>query len=208
MAHLFSFLSSKKNTQPVTELSAQMLSFLEQYPLALLLVDATGRIRFANPSAVHLLRTQHEVLLSSYVDRFGLTMEKVRSMAQANPPKKVILELVNDQADSMFVGAAAAFLASTPFIMLTLESIPHFSQLTSDNEFLRSLVQASPSALVVQNLAGQCLLWSGKAPELFGYQPQDVEGQQVYSFLPKELLGALQRLDEQILRERTSPEPL
>lgn len=185
-----------------------MLAFLQQYPLALLLIDATGHITFANPSAVRLLRTAQDVLTTSYVDRFGLTMEKVRSMAQANPPKKVIIELVNDQADSMFVGASASFLASTPFILLTLESIPHFAQLTTDNTFLRSVVDGSPSGVVVQNLAGECVLWSKRAEEMFGYKEADTLGQEVYPFLPKEIVASVQHLDEKILKERQSQPPV
>ena len=207
MAQLFSFLSPKKKSPAITELSAEMFSFLEQYPLALLLVDATGRISFANPSAVHLLQTEHNVLTSSYVDRFGLTMDKVRSMAESNPPRKIIIELVNDQADSVFVGAAASFLASTPFILITLESIPHFSQLTADNSFLRNLVNASPCAIIVQNFAGICVLWSEKAAQLFDYQETDVLGQEVYSFLPKQLVASLQRVDDKILKEHSSQKP-
>lgn len=207
MAHLFSFFSNKKKPLAITELSEEMLSFLEQYPLALLLIDATGRIAFANPSAQHLLQVEHNVLISSYVDRFGLTMDKVRSMAESNPPRKVIIELVNAQADTVFVGAAASFLASTPFILLTLESIPHFSQLTADNSFLRGLVNACPSAIVVQNLAGICVLWSEQAAHLFGYQETDVLGQDIYSFLPKQLVASLQRVDDKILKERSSQEP-
>ena len=204
---MFSFFSDKPS-KAVKSLSDEMLTFLQQYPLALLLVDATGHITFANPSAVRLLRTAEDVLVTSYVDRFGLTMEKVRAMAQANPPKKVIIELVNDQADSMFVGAAASFLASTPFILLTLESIPHFAQLTADNTFLRSVVDGSPSAVVVQNLAGQCVLWSKRAQEMFGFKEADTLGQEVYPFFPKELVPSLQHLDEKILKEQTSQPPL
>ena len=207
MAHLFSFLSHNKKTPAITELSTEMFSFLEQYPLALLLVDATGRIAFANPSAERLLQMDHNVLLTSYVDRFGLTMDKIRSMAESNPPRKVILELVNDQADIVFVGAAASFLASTPFILLTLESIPHFSRLTADNSFLRGLVNACPSAIVVQNLTGVCVLWSERAAQLFGYQEADVLGQEIYSFLPKQLVASLQRVDDKILQDRSSKEP-
>lgn len=207
MAHLFSFFSEKKSPI-VTALSEEMLSFLQQYPLALLLIDATGRIVFANPSAVRLLHIESKVLLSSYVDRFGLTMEKVREMADASSPRKIIIELVNEQADSMFVGAAASFLASTPFILLTLESIPHFSQLTADNAFLHNLINACPSAIVAQNLAGVCVLWSTQAARLFGYQETDVLGQEIYSFLPKELVASLQRMDDKILQERASQKPL
>jgi len=206
MAKVFSFFSPKKSPA-VTELSAEMFAFLEQYPLALLLIDATGHIIFANPSAVRLLQTDHNALISSYVDRFGLTMEKVRSMAQSTPPRKVVLELVNDQADSVFVGAAASFLASTPFILLTLESIPHFSKLTADNSFLRGLVNACPSAIVVQNLSGVCVLWSDQAAKLFGYQQSDVLGQDIYAFLPKGLVSSLQHVDDKILQERASQEP-
>ena len=207
MANLFSLFSGKSQS-PIKSLSDEMISFLQQYPLALLLLDATGRITFANPSAVRLLHTSEDVLITSYVDRFGLTMEKVRTMAQANPPKKVIIELVNDQADSMFVGAAASFLASTPFILLTLESIPHFTQLTTDNTFLRNIVDSSPAAVVVQNLAGGCVLWSKRAEELFGYKEADTVGQEVYPFLPKELVSSLQHLDEKILKERASQPPV
>ncbi len=204
----FPFFSNKEESSPITALSPEMLSFLEQYPLALLLVDATGRITFANPSAAQLLRTSHNVLVSAYVDRFGLTMEKVRAMAQTNPPKKIIIELVNEQTETIYVGAAASFLASTPFLMLTLESIPHFTQLTADNQFLRSVLDASPSALVVQNLAGICLFWSNRARELFSYAEQDVLGQEVYPFLPQELVPSLQRLDAAILQERASQDPV
>ncbi len=204
----FPFFSKKEESSPITALSPEMVSFLEQYPLALLLVDATGRITFANPSAAQLLHTSHGVLVSSYVDRFGLTMEKIRTMAQTNPPKKIIIELVNDQAETVYVGAAASFLASTPFLMLTLESIPHFTQLTTNNQFLRSLLDASPSALVVQNLAGICSFWSNQARELFSYTEQDVLGQEIYPFLPKELVPSLQRLDAAILQERASQAPV
>ncbi len=205
--HFFSFLGKHPGPTPVKNLSEEMISFLYQNPLSLLLLDATGRIIFANPSAARLLRTSEKVLTSSYVDRFGLTMEKVRALAQTTPPKKIIIELVNEQAESVFVGGAASFLAATPFIMLTLESIPHFTQLTSDNTFLRSLVDASPSAIVVQNLAGKCLLWSRTAQTLFGYREEDTVGQDVYPFLPKELVPSLQRLDNQILQERVSQPP-
>ena len=207
MSNFFSFLSGKPS-KTVKSLSDEMLSFLYQYPLALLLVDATGHITFANPGAVRLLRTTEEVLMSSYVDRFGLTMEKMRAMAQANPPQKVIIELVNDQADSMFVGASASFLASTPFILLTLESIPHFARLTNDNAFLRSIVDGSPSAVVVQNLAGECVLWSKRAEELFGYKEADTLGHEIYPFFPKEIVPSVQHLDEQILKERVSQKPV
>ncbi len=202
--HFFSLFSSGTKPQTVKNLSEDMIAFLYQNPLALLLVDATGRITFSNPSAARLLHTSEKVLNASYVERFGLTMEKVRTLAQSTPPQKIIIELVNEQAESVFVGGAASFLAATPFIMLTLESIPHFTQLTADNAFLRTLVDASPSAIVVQNLSGTCVLWSRTAQTLFGFKEEDVVGQEVYPFLPKQLVPSLQRLDNQILQERAS----
>lgn len=205
---LFSFFSASQEPAPITDLSLEMLTFLNQYPLALLLVDATGRITFANPSAVRLLRTSVEVLNTSYVDRFGLTMEKLRSMAQSNPPAKVVLELVNDQADSVFVGACASFLASTPYLMLTLESIPHFTQLTADNAFLRAVVDGSPAAITVQNGAGQCVLWSKRAEQLFGYAQTDTLQHEIYAFLPKEMVPSLQHLDDKILQDQMSQPPV
>ena len=157
---LFSLFSKPSPVSAVRKLSAEMMEFLKQYPLAVLLVDATGRVSFANASAAQLLHTTEQDLQSSYVDRFGLTMDKIRSMAQAENRKKIIIELINQQAESVFVGAAASFLAETPFILLTLESIPYFTQLTSDNAFLHDALDVSPSAIVVQDLAGHCLFWN------------------------------------------------
>ena len=204
---LFSLFSKPSPVSAVRKLSAEMMEFLKQYPLAVLLVDATGRVSFANASAAQLLHTTEQDLQSSYVDRFGLTMDKIRSMAQAENRKKIIIELINQQAESVFVGAAASFLAETPFILLTLESIPYFTQLTSDNAFLHDALDVSPSAIVVQDLAGHCLFWNKRAEDLFGYQAVDIAGQDIYPFFPKEITASLQQLDQELIEKKTAPKP-
>lgn len=204
--NFFSFFS-KKNTPAAAEiktLTPEMLAFLEQFPTAILLLDATGKITFASASAASLLRTERSALDGARVDRFGLTMDQVRSMASAKEPKKVVIQLVNREADAVFVSAGASILASTPFIMLTLEAVPHFKQLNAEKTFLRSVLDSYPVPVTVQNFAGVCALWNAPAEKMFGFKSADVQGRSVYDFLPKEIVQSVRRLDEEV---RTKQRP-
>ena len=204
--NFFSFFS-KKNTPAAAEiktLTPEMLAFLEQFPTAILLLDATGKITFASASAASLLRTERSALDGARVDRFGLTMDQVRSMASAKEPKKVVIQLVNREADAVFVSAGASILASTPFIMLTLEAVPHFKQLNAEKTFLRAVLDSYPVPVTVQNFAGVCALWNAPAEKMFGFKSADVQGRSVYDFLPKEIVQSVRRLDEEV---RTKQRP-
>ncbi len=195
--HFFSFFS-KKNTPSavvIKALSPQMLAFLQQFPTAVLLLNATGKIVFANEASAQVLHMELSALNGSGVERLGLTMPQVRAMAEDKDAHKVILQLVNRDADAVYVSTGARFLAQTPFIMLTLEAVPHFKQLNAEKDFLRSVIDHYPVPVTVQNLGGACTLWNAQAEKMFGFKAQEVQGRPVYDFLPKEIVASVRRLD-------------
>jgi len=203
---LFSFFSkdSEPTTEPVKTLTPEMYAFLEHFPTAVLLLENSGKIVFANMAASALLRTKVSALTSSTVDRFGLTMTQVRSMTDAQNPQKMVLEVVTTEADSLTVSVGATILASTPFIMLTLEDVPHFQQLKEEKAFFASILNKEPQAIVVQNFAGICVFWNKHAEELFGHKVEQVEGKSIYDLLPKEMEQAVRRLDEELRKKQES----
>lgn len=197
---LFSFFSGKDDSAvaPVKVLTPEMFAFLQYFPTAVLLLDATGKITFANPAAAALLRTDVSSLTSSRSDRLGLTMTQIRALSDASSPQKMVLDIVNPDAEALSVSVGARPLASTPFIMLTLEDVPLFRQLNAEKAFFASLVDGYPVAVTVQNLAGMCLQWNKKAEELFGHKSPSVFNQSIYGFLPKEVVQSVKRMDEEI----------
>lgn len=196
---LFSFFSSSDSSaEPVKILTPEMFAFLEQFPTAVLLLDATGKITFANPAAAALLRTEVSSLTSSRADRLGLTMTQIRSLSDASACRKMVLDIVNPEAEALSVSVGARVLASTPFIMLTLEEVPLFKQLNAEKAFLSSVIDGYPAAVTVQNLAGNCVQWNAQAEKLFGHKFAETQGQNVYAFLPKELTAAVRRMDEEV----------
>lgn len=205
---LFSFFSGENDSaaSPVKVLTPEMFSFLEQFPTAVLLLDATGKITFANPAAAALLRTKVSSLTSSRADRLGLTMTQIRSLSDAASSQKMVLDMVTPDAEALSVSVGARPLASTPFIMLTLEDVPLFRQLNAEKAFLASLVDGYPSAVTVQNLAGVCLQWNKSAEKLFGFKAQDALNQSVYGFLPKEVVQSVKRMDDKVRAKQQTQE--
>ena len=206
--NFFSFFSKKdaEAEQVIKTLTPEMLGFLQQFPTAILLLNATGKIVFANSSAASLLNMELSEFSGQGVDRFGLTMPQVRAMAEAKEPQKMIIQLVNRQADAVHVSAGASFLASTPFIMLTLEAVPLFKQLRAEKNFLHSIINSYPVPVTVQNLAGVCVLWNAPAEKMFGFKASETQGHSVYEFLPKEIVPSVQRLDGEVRDKQRSRE--
>ncbi len=204
--NIFSFFSKKDTPAPqvIKTLTPEMLAFLQQFPTALLLLDATGKIVFANASAAAVLHTEIPSLNGTHVDRLGLTMPQVRAMADDKTARKTVIQLVNRNADEVYVSAGAGVLAATPFIMLTLEPVPLFKQMNLEKNFLRSVFDGYPVPVTVQNLAGVCTLWNTQAEKMFGFKAADTQGKSVYEFLPKEIIPSVQRLDGDV-REKQHP---
>ena len=202
-------LFSKKNTpaeQVIKTLTPEMLAFLQQFPAALLLLNDTGKIVFANTRAAELLHTDVSTLMGTNVERFGLTMQRVLAMTNKQTSGETVIQLVNRQADEVYVSAGAEKLAATPFIMLTLEPVPLFKQMNAEKNFLRTVFDGYPIAVTVQNLAGICTLWNTQAEKNFGFKAEQTQGKKVYDFLPKEIIPSVQRLDGDVRAKQHSRE--
>lgn len=194
----FSFFSKDSASSEIKKLTPEMFSFLQQLPQALLLIDASGKIVFANEKSALLLKTEAKMLLSERTDRFGLTLDKIQQLLQDKTAQKQILDLVTFTADSFAASVGASILAQTSLVMITLESLPQIKQLSTEKEFLEGLVKNSPYALTVQT-GGVCQVWNPQAEVLFGHKSHEVVGNPLYQFLPQDLSQSGQRLDQEVL---------
>ena len=196
---LFPFFSkSDDSQQPIKVMTEEMFAFLKQFPSALLLLDVTGKITFANAPAATLLNTSIDKLEGSAIHKWGLSMQQVNALTQAqNPPQPLILDRTELQAPVLQI--TGKVLADTPFIMLTLSAAAQFKQLTADKQFLTEILNHYPEAVLVQNEKKQCVWWNHLAEKLFGISMDQALGKHVDQLLPKELYPLLEPLDKQVL---------
>ncbi len=194
---IFPFFSKGPNSlPPVKVMTEEMFAFLKQFPSAVLLLDVTGKITFANAAAAQLLNISVEKLEGASISTLGLSLQQVRSLTEKSETKKIILDRTNSQGQPLSV--TGHILADTPFIMLTLESVPAFSQLNADKAFLTAVFDHYPVAVTVQDKAGKCVLWNQAAEVLFGKKAQEALESSLDKMLPEELNTLLKPLNEEV----------
>lgn len=204
----------KKNDSPVNEPSApsqltpQQKELLHALPSAVLVLDQKGIILMANEEAAALLGEPIAALENTPIDRFGLTYAQIRELAHVIKTEKRDARITNARAEDIYVCVGAHVLQETAFIIVSLEPRPQFEQVKTDKSFLTKVFDHYPAAVTVQNDAGICMLWNQKAKQLFEVPAQEVQGKRIYPFLPKELVPALKRMDEQTYaRQNLDKEP-
>ena len=72
----FSFF--KEPSMQVRFLSQEMLSFFEQYPYPVLLVNNKNKIVMANPAVAALLACKPEQMLGTGLEQWGLSFSQVK----------------------------------------------------------------------------------------------------------------------------------
>ena len=195
---LFPFFSKNDdNQQPVKVMTPEMFAFLKQFPSAVLLLDVTGKITFANRPAAGLLNTSVDKLEGTPISNWGLTLQQVHELTQpSKTSKSIILDRSEKKESPLHI--TGAVLADTPFIMLHLEAAPAYTQLNADKKFLQEIFDAYPFAVTVEDKTGQCVLWNQQAVKLFGIPVEQAIGQALMKLLPADLIKALKPLDEQL----------
>ena len=197
---IFPFFSKGNHSPaPIKVMTNEMFTFLKQFPAAVLLLDVTGKIKFANSAAADLLKTSVEKLEGSSTSKWGISMQQINGLTQsAQASKTFILDRTSQKQPPLQV--TGQILADTPFIMLTLVEVPAFEQLSADKNFLADVFNHYPFAALVQDAKQNCVLVNDKAANLFGISPEKSAGQAIANLLPGELLPLLRPLDEQVYR--------
>ena len=197
---IFPFFSKNDDSQsPIKVMTSEMFAFLKQFPSAILLLDVTGKITFANPEAAHLLKTSIDKLEDSPIADWGISLQQVRTLTQEKKaPKNLILDRSAQRETPLHV--TGNILADTPFIMLNLEAAPAYTQLNADKKLLTDIFNTYPFAATVHDEFGTCVLWNQPAAILFGKTEQEAVGQPMDRLFPTELSALLKPFDQQVFK--------
>lgn len=201
MAHKIFSLFSKNSPDPQNPSPAVLqdrIAFLDEFPSVLLLVDASGAVRYANRRAAQLLGCAQGAVENLNISALGLTPEEVAHLI-ARPEEKLCKELVSKNLRTFAASVKASVFADTQWVLLALEEVPQYQDLRADFVYFKSVVEHYPFAVTVQDKAGVCLGWNIKAEELFAHSKDYVTGKPLYENLPQELIGALERLDRKVV---------
>jgi PAS domain S-box-containing protein len=162
----------------------------ESAPIGMALVDETGRHLAANPSAARILgRETDEVLRMTCwemvhpedlqadlagMDRLlrgeGTTYSvEERVIGADGRPRWVEVTVSGVPGDHQANGTRARLLRQ-------IRSIEDSRRVNEDAAVLRSVVTASPDALIITDELGRCTLWNPAADRLFGWTEKDMLG--------------------------------
>ena len=115
------FSSSKEPSMQVRFLSKEMLSFFEQYPYPVLLVDNKNKIVMANPAVASLLACKPEQMLGTGLEQWGLSFGQVKKLAKQQTAEPHLYEVITPLADTVLVNMTVTQLAQTKLFMITLD---------------------------------------------------------------------------------------
>ena len=193
---LFSIFS---NSQPPKELAPWTASW-QILPVALCVMDQSGKIVFANKAMERLGNFEPNELHGKAITEYGLTLPDVQQLLQENTPRKVFKEIVSHDKDLLRVHVGASKLEQLPYILLTFEQNEDYHQICDEKQFFESIVENYPLAVMVQDGDGLCRAWNNSMEYLFGRKKQEVLGHSVYEMMPSELSSALKVLDQEVFK--------
>ena len=193
---LFELFCEPSGQAPQNLLTRDTLHFVEQLPFGALLTDAQGSIAFGNSSAGQLLGASQAAFEGGNIATFGLTAADVSTLLHSPAGQKTIKELTDKNLQNVFVSVGASKLGD--YTLITLEPVPQYRRLEADKRFLVEVVNHYPMGVTMQNTQDVCCLWNRKAEEIFGRRGANTLGQDIYKFLPPEMLNALELMDQEV----------
>ena len=205
--NIFSFFTKQKlSAEVLKQVSADVLSFLEQFPTAVVLVTGKGKIGLVNPAAAALLQKEPGELVGQNIADWGITSEQLTAWQKDGV--RHIIELTDALGQPLKLQAGAKALGESSFVTLTLEEVPQFTQLRQENVFFQAILNQYPCALTVQDQSGKCIVWNEAAGRLFGVSAEQAQGKMLYQSLPKKLSAMLYGLDEELKAGKMRKEPV
>ena len=205
--NIFSFFSKKDPSNNLLHaVSSDMLAFVEQLPVAVLLVDQDGKIGQHNEAAAKLLgQTQAQLSGKIVWDVLGTSAQEFDSWQTQG--QKTILQVKIPGNKTVALQAGAKKLGQTPWTAVTLEEVPLLETLQTQKAQLQEILDGLSGALTVQDEQGKCVFWSASASRLFGVNAKEARGKIIYQLLPKTLSAFVYGLDEELKAGKLRQEP-
>ncbi len=184
-------------------------AILASHPSAVILVESTGKVAYANPHASELLGYPEDELRGMPVDL--LVPETLRSVHHGNresyleAPRTRPMGLGRDlharRKDGHLVpveiGLSSFLSAGERYVVAVMADITARKQMEADlrstTADLQALIEASPLATVVLDLEGRVLLWNPAAAYIFGWTAEEVIGKKL-PHVPEAELPAMQEV--------------
>ncbi len=203
----FSFFSKQRLSASVLkQLTADILSFLEQLPSAVVLLGEGGKVALVNPAAVALLQQEATDLVGMDVEALlGVTPQQIAQWQTEG--KRHLLRIQDGKKNTRAVQIGVSSLGQTGFTTLTLEALPFIEQLQTERTFLRTVLNNYPGAVMVQDGAGRCLFCNEMAGKIIGQPVEEVKGKVIYQLLPKTLSALVYGMDEELKAGKARKEP-
>lgn len=160
--------------------------FFKNSAEGMVVIDAAGRILFANPSA-RALAGDSALLEGTSVTQFLVEDElpKVNRLAQAFRsgvfPTGIDIKIRARGEELLLNVNSSATLRSEGGVLLTFRDVTREREtereLTQTKVFLERLIDSSVDAIVSADLEGRVLVFNRAAARIFGYEPSFVIGQ-------------------------------
>jgi PAS domain S-box-containing protein len=170
----------------VSELQAQKQyyeSLLETSPTAIMTVDLAGTVTSWNPAAERLLGYAREEALGRNIDDLVAAQPEIRQEAEritreASSGQQLHYITRRTRKDGSLVDvdavAAPIYVGGEPVGFYAMYS--DISELQEQKRFFQSLLEVSPTAIVVQSLDAVVTSWNPAAERLFGYTAEEAIG--------------------------------
>jgi len=159
-------------------------------PIGMVLIDGTGRHLAVNPAAASLLDAGSEELLgrscweSIHPADLGEDLAAMDRLVRGESTSYVLEErVVTSDGTPRWVEVTASGLTGddlargqSPRILRQIRSIEEARRSGEDAAALRSIISASPDALVIADANGRCTHWNRAAEDLFGWSEDEMLG--------------------------------
>ncbi len=151
----------------------------------ILVVDVTGKILFANPSAREIVgadatRTGAELLELLRPDDRKLARSLVSALHRGERPETVDLHVEHPGRAPIVVSASGALLREDDALLFTLRDVTREravdDELLRTKNFLESVIQSSADAIISADLKGTVLLFNGAAERCYGFTAAEAIG--------------------------------
>jgi PAS domain S-box-containing protein len=171
---------------------------LEATPDAIIVVDARGRVVFANSQTERMFAYPFEELIGLSIEalvpsRFHARHEQHRAGYFADPHKRNMgsgLELAGLRKDaSEFPVEISLSPVKIDDAMYTMAAIRDVTIRKKIEAKFRGLLEAAPDAMVIVDRAGSITLVNSQTEKLFGYTRDELLGKPVEMLVPAGVLG-------------------